>query len=58
MNNFNHKKIGRYCYGGKVYAGQCECGREILLDVATTKELVKNSYIKSTPINRVIGLFI
>jgi len=29
MNKSNHKAVGRYCYGGKIYVGQCEhCGDE------------------------------
>jgi hypothetical protein len=46
MNNFNHKSIGRYCYGGKIYAGQCDCGHDILIGVEQLKVLVEKSYVK------------
>jgi len=46
MNNSNHKTIGRYCYGGKIYAGQCDCGHEILIGVEQLKDLVNKSYVK------------
>ena len=46
MNKANHKALGRYCYGGKIYVGQCQCGQDHLLDVDQLEEVIKNSYIK------------
>ena len=44
MNKANHKAIGKYCYGGKFYAGDCACGREHYLTAEQLKELSENSY--------------
>ena len=47
MNKVNHKTIGRYCYGGKIYVGQCShCGGEHFLTVEEVQGLVNKSYIR------------
>ena len=47
MNKANHKALGRYAYGGKIYLGVCnECGREHYLTVDQVQEVINNSYIK------------
>jgi len=46
MNKSNHKALGRYCYGGKIYIGQCaKCGHEHLLETNQVQEVINNSYI-------------
>jgi len=47
MNTTNHKALGRYCYGGKIYLGQCkDCGQEHYLDVREMQEAINNSYLQ------------
>jgi hypothetical protein len=47
MNKSNHKAVGRYCYGGKIYAGQCpHCGGEHHLTIEQTQELINGSYVQ------------
>ncbi len=47
MNKSNHKAVGRYCYDGKIYVGQCaHCGGEHHLTIEQVQELVDNSYIR------------
>jgi len=46
MNKTNHKAVGRYCYGGKIYLGQCDCGRDHLIDVDQLQELMNKSFVK------------
>ena len=47
MNKSNHKAVGRYCYGGKIYVGQCSnCGGEHHLTIEQVQELVNSSYIR------------
>jgi len=69
MNKSNHKALGRYCYGGKIYAGICpKCGQEHLLETDQVQEIVNNSYIapqskfqqafKGRLMQKVIGTFI
>ncbi|MCX6795779.1 MAG: hypothetical protein NT165_03610 [Candidatus Falkowbacteria bacterium] len=47
MNKANHKALGRYAYGGKIFLGEChDCGREHYLTVDQVQEVVSNSYLK------------
>jgi hypothetical protein len=46
MNQSNHKALGRYCYGGHIYAGQCsKCGYEHLLTADQAQEMINNCYL-------------
>lgn len=44
MNKSNHKAIGRYCYGGKFYAGDCPCGKEYYVSQEQLEQLANNYY--------------
>jgi len=47
MNKANHKALGRYCYGGKIYTGLCDkCGKEHLMTIDQVQEVISNSYLK------------
>jgi len=53
MNKANHKALGRYAYGGKIFLGECHaCGREHYLTIDQVQEVVNTSYIKPQPILR------
>jgi len=46
MNKANHKALGRYAYGGKIFLGEChQCGKEHYLTVDQVQEVVSNSYV-------------
>jgi len=47
MNKANHKALGRYCYGGKIYTGLCpKCGTEHLVTIDQVQEIINNSYLQ------------
>ena len=53
MNKANHKALGRYAYGGKIFLGEChDCGKEHYLTIDQVQEVVNTSYIKPQPILR------
>ncbi|MEI8360910.1 MAG: hypothetical protein WCG01_02185 [bacterium] len=47
MNKANHKALGRYAYGGKIFLGEChDCGKEHYLTVDQVQEVISNSYLR------------